>query len=59
MDRPMGMRTAEARRLSSTRTCDTTKAAFPPLFEVRTVRMEAALSRISKDTIVRLCGNRS
>jgi hypothetical protein len=35
MDRPGGMRTAEARRLSSTRTRDPTKAAFPPLFEVR------------------------
>ena len=43
MDRPRGTRTAEARRLSISRKRDTTKgkAAFPPLFEVRTVRMDA------------------
>jgi hypothetical protein len=32
---PTGMRIAEARGLGSNRTRDTTKAAFPPLFEVR------------------------
>jgi hypothetical protein len=40
MDRPRDIRTAEARRLSSTRTRDTTKAAFPLCFEVG-IRMEA------------------
>ena len=39
----MGTRTGEARRLRVTGKRDTTKAkaAFPPLFEVRTGRMDA------------------